>query len=140
MARLWTIIGVADVATSFAWYQTLLGFPQTAPAHEDFGQISDRDGTVVLCLHQWGSMLTDQAHAQARGHVSLTSPDVAKPGNGLLLFFRIYDFAGAWQRAHRLSDMWIEEPKLNPATGTLEFELSDPDGYRVMISAQTHDS
>lgn len=27
------------------------------------------------------------------------------------------------------------EPQLNPATGTREFALRDPDGYYVMISA-----
>jgi hypothetical protein len=28
-----------------------------------------------------------------------------------------------------------EEPNVNPNTGTMEFALSDPDGYYVMISA-----
>ena len=41
MKRTWTIIGVADVARSFSWYQTLFGQPATAPAHDDFGQIVD---------------------------------------------------------------------------------------------------
>ena len=40
MKRTWTIIGVADVALSFKWYQSLLGLPETAPAHSDFGQSS----------------------------------------------------------------------------------------------------
>jgi hypothetical protein len=41
MRRTWTIIGVADVAYSLAWYQRLLGLPKSAPAHTDFGQILD---------------------------------------------------------------------------------------------------
>ncbi len=41
MKRTWTIIGVADVSQSFKWYQSLLGLPETAPAHDDFGQIVD---------------------------------------------------------------------------------------------------
>ena len=53
MKRTWTIIGVSDVAGSFKWYQSLLGLPETAPAHDGFGQILDSDGTVLLCLHQW---------------------------------------------------------------------------------------
>lgn len=53
MRRTWTIIGVKDVAGSVDWYQSLLGTPKIAPAHEDFGQIIDSDGTVLLCLHQW---------------------------------------------------------------------------------------
>jgi hypothetical protein len=46
MRRTWTIIGVGDVPGSFKWYQSLFGLPQTAPAHDDFGQILDSDGTV----------------------------------------------------------------------------------------------
>ena len=52
MRRTWTIIGVGDVPGSFKWYQSLLGLPETAPAHNDLGQILDADGTVLLCLHE----------------------------------------------------------------------------------------
>jgi len=55
MRRTWTIIGVRDVAGSYKWYQSLLGLPETAPAHEYFGQILDSDRTVLLCLHGWGA-------------------------------------------------------------------------------------
>ena len=82
MKRTWTIIGVGNVPDSFKWYQTLFGQPATLPAHDYFGQILDSDGTVLLCLHEWG------AHA----HPSLMSPDQEAPGNGLLLFFRVDDF------------------------------------------------
>jgi len=30
MKRTWTIIGVADVARSFRWYQSLIGQPETS--------------------------------------------------------------------------------------------------------------
>ena len=89
MKRTWTIIGVSDVAGSFKWYQSLFGQPETPPGHDDFGQILDTDGTVLLCLHQWG----------AHEHPSLMSPDEASPGNGLLLFFRVDDFDMALKRA-----------------------------------------
>lgn len=125
MKRTWTIIGVADVAVSFKWYQSLFGQSGGGPAHDYFGQILDSDGTVLLCLHQWGM----------HDHPSLTSPDVAEPGNGLLLFFRVDDFADAIPRARALVRCLEEEPHLNPSTGTLEFALRDPDGYYVMISA-----
>lgn len=125
MKRTWTIIGVADVAASFRWYQRLFGQPETAPAHADFGQLLDADGTVLLCLHQWG----------AHEHPPLTSPDHATPGNGLLLFFRVDDFDLALQRARTLVPRLEEEPHLNPHTGTREFSLRDPDGYYVTISA-----
>ncbi len=124
MKRTWTIIGVRDVAASFKWYQALFGQPATAPAHDDFGQLVDDDGTVLLCLHQWGS----------EEHPPLMSPDKVPPGNGLLLFFRVDDYAAALDRAHGLG-RFEEEPHRNPNTGTMEFSLRDPDGYYVTISA-----
>ena len=125
MKRTWTIIGVADVAASCRWYQSLFGQPQTAPAHDYFGQILDSDGTVLLCLHAWGE----------HDHPSLTSPDTATPGNGLLLFFRVDDFDMALARARALVTRLEEEPNMNPGTRTEEFSLRDPDGYYVTISA-----
>lgn len=125
MRRTWTIIGVKDVAGSVDWYQSLLGTPKIAPAHEDFGQIIDSDGTVLLCLHQWG----------AHEHPSLTRPDLAQPGNGLLLFFRVDDFDMALPRARALVARLDEEPHVSPNTGTAEFSLRDPNGYYVTISA-----
>jgi catechol 2,3-dioxygenase-like lactoylglutathione lyase family enzyme len=125
MKRTWTIIGVGDVPASFKWYQLLLGLPERVPAHDDFGQLLDPDGTVLLCLHAWG----------AHEHPSLTDPDRAQPGNGLLLFFRVDDFDQALPRARGLVARLEEEPKANPNTGTMEFSLRDPDGYYVTISA-----
>jgi catechol 2,3-dioxygenase-like lactoylglutathione lyase family enzyme len=125
MRRIWTIIGVADVPRSFKWYQALLGQPAGLPAHDDFGQLIDSDGTVLLCLHEWG----------AHEHPSLMSPDRGTPGNGLLLFFRVDDFAPALQRARALVTRFEEEPHVNPNTRTREFSLRDPDGYYVTISA-----
>jgi catechol 2,3-dioxygenase-like lactoylglutathione lyase family enzyme len=125
MRRTWTIIGVSDVPASFRWYQRLLGLPETAPAHEYFGQILDTDGTVLLCLHAWGE----------HDHPSLTSPDRAEPGNGLLLFFRVDDFDTSLSAALELVSHLEEEPNRNPNTGTTEFSLRDPDGYYVTISA-----
>lgn len=125
MKRTWTIIGVRDVAHSFKWYQSLLGIPETLPAHDYFGQILDSDGTVLLCLHQWGD----------HEHPSLMSPDHATPGNGLLLFFRVDEFDKALFSARTLVRRFEEEPHSNPRTGTMEFALRDPDGYYVMVSA-----
>jgi len=125
MKRTWTIIGVANVARSFNWYQALFGQPKTAPAHEFFGQLLDQDGTVLLCLHQWGS----------HDHPTLASPGNSPPGNGLLLFFRVDDFDEALARARSLVPTLEEEPSVSPSTGTREFALRDPDGYYVMVSA-----
>jgi catechol 2,3-dioxygenase-like lactoylglutathione lyase family enzyme len=125
MKRTWTIIGVSDVPRSFKWYQSLFGQPATSPGHPDFGQLLDSDGTVLLCLHQWG----------AHEHPSLMSPDEASPGNGLLLFFRVDDYEMALRRARALVARFEEEPHVNPNTRTKEFSLRDPDGYYVTVSA-----
>jgi catechol 2,3-dioxygenase-like lactoylglutathione lyase family enzyme len=113
------------VAHSFAWYQCLFGQPARSPEHDYFGQIRDADGTVLLGLHAWGE----------HDHPSLASPDLAVPGNGLLLFFRVEDFDATLDRARTLTSRLEAEPARNPATGTLEFSLRDPDGYYVTISA-----
>ena len=125
MKRTWTIIGVRDVPRSFAWYQSLFGQSPTRPAHSYFGQILDADGTMLLCLHEWG----------AHEHPSLTSPDNGTPGNGLLLFFRVDDFDMALKRARALAARLEEDPHVNPNTQTEEFSLRDPDGYYVTLSA-----
>src|SRR5262249_37834549 len=96
-----------------------------SPAHEYFGQVLDTDGTVLLCVHQWG----------AHEHPPLASRDHAEPGNGLLLFFRVDDFDETLLRARTLVARLEEEPDLNPNTGNREFALRDPDGYCVMVSA-----
>lgn len=125
MKRLWTIIGVSDVPASFRWYRSLFGQPDGAPGHDYFGQILDTDGTVLLCLHQWG----------AHDHPSLASPDRAPSGNGLLLFFRVDDYETVLEGARGLVEQFEEEPHINPNTQTLEFSVRDPDGYYVTISA-----
>lgn len=125
MTRLWTIVGVRDVAASHVWYQSLLGQSPTAPSHDHFSQIVDADGTVLLSLHAWG----------AHEHPSLTSAEAAAPGNGLLLFFRVDDFDATLARARRLVTALDEEPHVNPNTQTPECALRDPDGYYVTISA-----
>jgi catechol 2,3-dioxygenase-like lactoylglutathione lyase family enzyme len=124
MKRTWPIIGVGDVPGSVRWYQSLFGQPETPSGHDHFGQILDSDGTVLLCLHTWG----------AHEHPTLTSPDLATPGNGLLLFFRVDDFSEALQRARALVTRFEEEPHVNPNTRTSEFSVRDPDGYYVTIS------
>ena len=125
MKRTWTIIGVSNVSSSLKWYQSLFGQPETPPAHDHFGHIVDTDGTVLVCLHQWG----------AHEHPSLLSPEKASPGNGLLLFFRVDDFDLTLKRARVLVTRFEEEPHVNPSPRTREFSLRDPDGYYVSISA-----
>jgi len=116
---------VHDVRASYQWYQHLLGFTVDEPAHDYFGMVRDREGAVLVCLHAWG----------AHEHPSLTAADVAAPGNGLLLFFRVDDYDAALARARAMGAVLSEEPHVNPNTRTMEFSLRDPDGYHVTISA-----
>lgn len=125
MRRIWPIIAVQDVLQSLRWYQALLGIPATLPAHDYFGQVTDADGTVLLCLHRWGD----------HEHPSLTRVDNGKPGNGLLLFLRVDDFDDTLARARSLQLRLEDEPHINPGTKTAEFSVFDPDGYYVSISA-----
>ena len=125
MKRTWTVIGVKDVPRSFKWYQSLFGQMETRPAHDYWGQIVDTDGTVLLCLHQWG----------VHGHPPLLSPETATPGNGLLLFFRVDDYEATLNRARDLVTRLEDEPSVNPNTEAAEFSVRDPDGYYVTISA-----
>jgi catechol 2,3-dioxygenase-like lactoylglutathione lyase family enzyme len=124
MKRTWTIIGVNDVPKSFRWYQSLFGQPETTPGHDRWGQILDEDGTVLLCLHQWG----------AHEHPTLMTPRDGTPGNGLLLFFCVEDYENSLPRARALVPRLEEEPHVNPNTEAWEFSLRDPDGYYVTIS------
>jgi len=125
MKRTWTIIGVRDVPKSFKWYQSLFGQRPSAPAHSDFGQLLDSDGTVLLCLHEWA----------VENHPSLMSPENGTPGNGLLLFFRVDDYDAALVRARTLVAKLEEDSHTNPNTRTEEFSLRDPDGYYVTVSS-----
>jgi len=126
LKRIWTIIGVVDVPSSFKWYQALFGRPEAYPSHDHFAQIIDADGTVLLCLHQWG----------AHDHPTLMSPGVPA-GNGLLLFFRVDDFDATLERARTLVTAFEGDLQVNPNTRTREFSLRDPDGYYVTISSQS---
>ena len=78
-------------------------------------------------------------HWGAKEHPTLTSPEHAKPGNGLLLFFRVDDFEPALAAARALPGQLGEVPHLNLNTGTMEFSLRDLDGYYVTVSALNRD-
>jgi hypothetical protein len=86
----------------------------------------DTDGTVLLCLHQWG----------IHEHPPLTRLDPSS-GNGLLLFFRVDDFDEALPRARALVSRLEEEPHRNPNTGTMELHRRPCDGWRLRL-ARSH--
>ena len=122
----WPIIAVSDVQLSSKWYQSLLNATNNHPGDPTFDQILDADGTILLCLHEWGG---------DHSHPSLMSPSDGTPGNGLLLFFCVSDFDSALKHARTLPAKLAEDPRVNPNTRALEFSLRDPDGYYLTVSA-----
>jgi hypothetical protein len=126
MKRTWPIIGVKDVESSSAWYLSLLGQAWRPTGHsEEFDQILDDDGTVLVCLHQWG------AHGEGP---PLESPESATPGNGVLLSILVEDFEDCLQRARGLGEPYDVEAE--PREGDWRmFTIRDLDGYYVSIYA-----
>jgi catechol 2,3-dioxygenase-like lactoylglutathione lyase family enzyme len=130
MKRTWTIIAVADVPKSVAWYATLLDARNSHPGATVFDQILDKDETVLLCLHHWGPSGPRGDHKWP----SLANPSTGVVGNGLLLWFVVDDIEAAWERAQRLGAAIEESPNTDNGTGMRAFVVRDPDGYHVAIN------
>jgi hypothetical protein len=58
------------------WFQTLLDCKDVYGG-DRFAILADKNGEVLLCLHQWGE---DE-------HLTMIDPNIT-PGNGLILYFR----------------------------------------------------
>ena len=130
MKRSWPIIAVASVVDSTAWYTRLLDAVDNHPGGTVFNQITDADGTSLLCLHHWGP-------SGARGDhewPSLMHPTEGHSGNGLLLWFVVDDFDAAWERAQAMDTTILEPPNTDNGTGMRAFLLRDPDGYHVVVN------
>src|SRR5436853_6366313 len=128
MKRTWTIIGVGDVPGSFKWYQALFGQPATLPAHDHFGQILDSDGTVLLCLHEWGT----------HEHPSLISPRSRAAWQRPPLVFPVL-MISTWRcRGHALSLLGSRRSAAHePKYWNYGVLAPRPDGYYVTISARS---
>jgi hypothetical protein len=125
MKRIWTIIGVADVARASSGTSRYLDCRRRRLPTATSGKSStpmERSCSVFT-----SGVLTSIPR--------LTSPHYAKPGNGLLLFFRVDNFDIALPRARALVSRLEKGPHVNPSTGTAEFSLRDPDGYYVTVSS-----
>ncbi|UII33671.1 glyoxalase [Fulvivirga ulvae] len=122
MTRIEPIIGVNDVKESSRWYQTLLNCKSNHGGNT-FEILTNEAGHTILCLHQWGE----------HEHPTLSSPKV-KPGNGLILYFRVDDLDVHWKNAKHLNATIEEAPHLNQNSGEREFSLRDRDGYFITVS------
>jgi hypothetical protein len=124
MKRTWPIIGVKDVGASSAWYLSLLGQAPRPTGHDDFDQIRDDDGTILVCLHEWA------AHGEGP---PLQSPEPTA-GNGILLSILVEDFDECLKRARTLGRPYSIEAEQRDGEWR-GFSIRDPDDYYLAIYA-----
>jgi catechol 2,3-dioxygenase-like lactoylglutathione lyase family enzyme len=120
------LIAVRNVRASSRWYAELLG-ADSLPDHSH-RDVYDRvwsAGRLLLQPHAW----------DAEEHPNLVDADAARPGHGVLLWFRVDDFDSVVERARRLGAEIIEEPHINPAPRHREIWLRDADGYVVVVAS-----
>lgn len=123
-----TMIAVADVEASSAFYQKLLGCKKGHGGRE-YERLLDPQGRMILQLHDF-----DTHH-----HPHLGQRDVKPYGNGVLLWFEVDDFDRAVARAKQLGAKVLEDVKVNPNARHRELWLSDPDGYTVVLAGHYGD-
>jgi predicted enzyme related to lactoylglutathione lyase len=92
---------------------------------DEFDQILDDDGTVLVCLHKWG------AHGEGP---PLESAATAEPGNGVLLSILVEDFDACLERARGLGAPFDIEAERRDGEWRM-FSIRDPDGYYLSIYA-----
>jgi catechol 2,3-dioxygenase-like lactoylglutathione lyase family enzyme len=116
------MIIVKDVAASSRWYREVLGLTSGHGGDEFEMLMADQD--LVVMLHDLG-------YAE---HPSIEDPRDGGPGRGVLLYFSTDDVQPYFERAKARAAKLIDEPHLNPASGSIEFSLRDPDGYALTVS------
>lgn len=122
MAEPRPLIAVRDVAASTRWYLTLLD-GHSNHGHRSYAQIW-HDGHMVLQLHAWDDPGDRHEHLGRAG---------LPVGNGVLLWFRVEDYATALQRIGALGAEVLDE-LYNDNGQQRECWLKDPDGYVVVIA------
>jgi len=118
------MIAVSDVRASCRWYRALLGC-RSAHGGDEYEQLIDGDGDLILQLHHW------DAHA----HPHLGDPAKRPYGNGVMLWFATDDFDAAVVRARAISAKVLQGPIDNPNAGHRELWVADPDGYVVVLAS-----
>ena len=116
------IIGVADVEISSRWYQDIFGC-SSKHGGATFDVLVDENKIVLICLHKWGE----------HDHPTLQGPK-PKPGNGLILYFRIKNFETVLRNLKHIGHPLETDIQTNPNSGQREFSLLDPDGYYIIVT------
>ncbi|RKH60960.1 VOC family protein [Corallococcus llansteffanensis] len=119
------LLAVRDVAASSRWYQQLLGC-ESAHGGDEYEMLVS-NGEPILQLHAWD---LDE-------HANLMGPDSAPHGHGVLLWFETTDFDASVKAAEALKVDWVEAPHENPNSRRREFWVRDPDGYVIVLAAES---
>ena len=85
--------------------------------------MTDDNGTVILCLHKW----------KEDNHPTMIDESI-KPGNGLILYFRVNNLEKIRENAEKLGAVIEEDIHMNPNSENEEFSILDLDGYYITIS------
>ena len=116
------VLQVSNVGKSMRWYKEVLGFDGSAfPDTEPYS-------FALLCRDD-SELMLQKAQSQPLPKSSGWSVYVRLSGNRLL------DLANHVRTSSSLS----REPERMPY-GEVEFEVSDPDGYEIVLSEQLPDS
>ncbi|KAI9134067.1 VOC family protein [Acaryochloris sp. CCMEE 5410] len=121
------LIAVKDVAASSQFYQQLLGC-ESAHGGDEYEMLTF-EGKLLLQLHR----------QDTHEHPGLWNPEIP-PGNGVILWFRTYDFEASVAKVRTLSPEIVTEPHINPNAQQHEIWFRDPDGYLVVISDHMGDA
>lgn len=124
------LIAVTDVEASSRWYQRLLGC-RSAHGGPEYERLVSNGGALILQLHRF-----DVAHH----HGAIGNREDKPYGNGVLLWFEIYDIDAAIARAAELEAEIVLARHRNPPQGDggpnhWECWLRDPDGYMVVLAS-----
>lgn len=117
-----TLICVADVPASSAWYCSVLG-GTSGHGGDEYEQVLVQ-GDLVLQLHR-----TD-----VEDHHGYLADPRAVLGNGVALWFEVDDFEDAVERVRSCGATVQAEPHENPNAKQSEIWLRDPDGYLVVLA------
>lgn len=123
------LIAVTDVEASNRFYQRLLGC-RSAHGGKEYEMLVDGD-VLIMQLHRFGV----EHH-----HGAIGNPDDKPYGNGVLLWFEVYDFDEAVKRVAELKAPIVLPKHRNPPDGNggpnhWEIWLRDPDGYTVVLAS-----
>ena len=117
-----TLICVADVPASSAWYCAVLG--------GDSGHGGDEYEHVLV-----GGELVLQLHrTDVEDHHGYLADRSVTLGNGVALWFEVSDFEAAVARVRACGATVQTEPHENPNAKQSELWLRGPDGYLVVLA------